>query len=525
MPQWRDVDVNFRGSGNAFSDATQAAARAGQGFSDLARTLEEQKRYETELARQKVLDERATTLFNQQQEDRNQLLKDRAGRIEISQLLSQTVPHLLSKDTGYDGTVVAGAIDGTVGMMQGGTEGGAGIGKISTPRTMQVTTTGQREVALPTPNPQVDFTSKVRGAGQKLPEKSTMRQVVEGILPVSGVGNVMKAGYALMPDPAVSKLLETPGMYKIVPGSSVRELNKAGEEALKKGMIPGTIRNVSMKTDLNSIDFSNPVDAKRNPFSQTSKGTAYFRDTKSGHLVSEKDVTRALTGVDMKPTKVETVTGTKTVKIPGLENVLMSAYKAGGNPKQIQSVGNDIKAGYQSVLDMLPKDNTARREELRNIANELYADRGLDPKDYDIDKVVNGLLPKTEVSEAQKIAMNTTINALDKQLEQLNKNREYSLAERKFLADQYFNNARLVLSQQELAFQKQKARAEGTKIPEGYILDPRYAPEGYVSKDAYLAGLKKAARTPEEIRKEQLEIQKLEKELKSGFSLFSPSTW
>lgn len=67
MPQWRDVDVNFRGSGSAFSDATQAAARAGQGFSDLARTLEEQKRYEAEQARQKGLDERAAKAEKRQQ--------------------------------------------------------------------------------------------------------------------------------------------------------------------------------------------------------------------------------------------------------------------------------------------------------------------------------------------------------------------------------------------------------------------------------------------------------------------------
>lgn len=86
MPQWRDVDVNFRGSGSAFSDATQAAARAGQGFSDLARTLEEQKRYEAEAARQKVLDARATTLFNQQQEDRNRALQQREALLQADQL-------------------------------------------------------------------------------------------------------------------------------------------------------------------------------------------------------------------------------------------------------------------------------------------------------------------------------------------------------------------------------------------------------------------------------------------------------
>jgi hypothetical protein len=412
-------------------------------------------------------------LFKQQQDDRQQVKDDRAGRIWVQEQLALATPHLYAKDQNYSdsiaGKTAIQSIDGATNITQGPTLNNRASLLPGGTLTKEVPTSKNRVVAAGTPNPKIDFNAYVEGPGEKLPGKSKYSQVVEGIAPVSGIGNVLKLLNSATPSTAEEKLLSTPGMYTSIPGSSARKLNDAGKNALQKGILPGPQVVSKISTDLNSIDFSQAYGKDAKPAGGKDQNTigadVYFKDRQTGELVNEKAISGVLAKTNMKPTKVETVVGTKTVQIPGLNRVLTSAYKTQGTtPQEVQKVGQDIKAGYRNVIDMLPPDNGAKREELRNIATALYASKGLDPKDYDIGKVVDGLLPKTDISEGQRIAMQTTISAMDKQLEQLNKNREYGLQERKFLTDSIMDKARLSLEQQRVTIAKNQAKSE--KLPE-----------------------------------------------------------
>lgn len=461
MPVWRDVEPRFQGSSAALSDANQAFANAMTGIGNVGRRIDAEKLAAEEKAQKDLL-------FSQAQADRNRLLKDRESRIDIQKLLSDTVGNLYSKDTSMQdtdaGKAFIGAIDGAVTSATGST------GKIPSISGQYIAVPSEKQVVenLPRPNPKVTFDAKVIGGPEKLPQRGKL-QPLEWMNPVTGITNAMTV---FSPDPAKSKLLETPGMYNIVPGSSVRTLNDAGKAALKKGEIPGKPELVGLQTNLDSIDFSQAYGKNRQPFADTKgnrqKGDAFFKDTKTGQLVNEKDITRAVSGVDMKPTQVRTVLGVKTEKVPGLSKALTSAFKNEGiNPAEVKAAGDNIKAGYASILGMLPKDNAGRREELRNIALALYADKGLDPNEYDIDKTVNSLLPKTEVSEAQKLAMSTVMHGLDKQLDQINKDREFSWQKKVGLHSMAMDEARTKLAQLShgLAVSKFKSDSKTVRNP------------------------------------------------------------
>lgn len=453
MPQWREVSPDFGSSTRAFGDALQQVNTVANVPTQLLKTIEEQKRYDAEQARQKVADERAATLFNQQQDAYKQQLKDRESRIMFEGIKGELLPHLQAQDTRpaeFDGILNSTQQIPTSNYIS--SEVGS-AGKVSIP------TISQKNVNLPTPNPEVKFATKERGASEKLPEKSTFRKVVNGMLPISGIGNIMKVGDAILPDPAVSKLLETPGMYTTRPGSSARELNDAGKAALAKGMIPGTIEDKTRSTLFNNIDFSKSYDKNRNPYNKN--GDAYFLDKASGQLVNEKSITSALKNVNMKPTKVETVIGTKTISSTSPTKILTDAKQYGMNPEVVKRSYDKIDDGYKQVLNMLPKDNTARRDELRGYLTQIASNLGMDPKDYDINKEVDSILPKSEMSESQKYAANTVIHALDEKKKEIMDNKKLALQEKEMLLNQQYRNASLGL--QKLEYEAKKAAIKTTE--------------------------------------------------------------
>jgi hypothetical protein len=432
------------------------------GMTKYAQQMGDQIRADEKYAAEKA---QKDLLFAQAQEDRARMLKDRDSRIEVQKLLSDTLGHLYAKDVGIGdteaGKAMLGAIGQSVANAQSTVGGTGGINTLTKPQYVTSQVSKNIVENLPRPNPKITFDAKVTSNPEKLPQRGKL-EPLEWMNPVTGITNAITA---FSPDPAKAKLLETPGMYSVVPGSGVRTLTPAGEAALKKGEIPGKPVLVGLQTDLNSIDFSQAYGKNRQPFADAKgtvqKGDAFFKDTKTGQLVNEKSVTKVLSGIDMKPTQVRTVLGTRTDKVPGLSQAAVAAFKTEGvNPAEVKAAGDNIKAGYASVLSMLPKDNAGRREELRNIALALYADKGLDPNDYDIEKTINSLLPKTEVSEAQKLAMNTIIHGLDKQLDQINKDREFSWAKKVGLHNMAMDDARTKLAQLSHGLQVRKFNEE-----------------------------------------------------------------
>ncbi|HET8689411.1 MAG TPA: hypothetical protein VFM18_22600, partial [Methanosarcina sp.] len=167
MPQWREINPDFGASTHAFGNAMQQVNTVAGIPTQLLKDAEAQRRYETEQARQKVADERATTLFNQQQDAYKQQLKDRENRIMFEGIKGELLPHLQAQDTRpteFDGILNSTQQIPTSDYASSGT---TGIGKVTVP------TISQKTVNLPMPNPGINFATKERGANEKLPEKST----------------------------------------------------------------------------------------------------------------------------------------------------------------------------------------------------------------------------------------------------------------------------------------------------------------------------------------------------------------
>lgn len=525
MPQWKDVDVNFRGSSSALGDAMQQIAAAASIPGQMLKDREAQKRYEAELARQKVLDDRATTLFEQQQADRAQQLKDRENRVLFEGLKGELLPHLQAQDgrpTEFDGVLSA--------VQQIPVSGGQNGGQSAVAPTITQTYAYDKRVPLALPNESIDY---------KVAKNTKVLNEYKEAPTVFGIPQSVAKPKIEALDKREDALLSTPGMYRTLPASSVRELTPAGQKALAQieAERKEVLRDKSVpkyktvtkledrQTTFNDLDLSRALTKTGAPAEANAKVEEMFvRDTKSNNLVPLSKAMASGSRIGQAPTeKIETAIGTRTVKGPTLGRIMTDAKQYGMNPEAVKQSYAKIDDGYKQVLAMLPKDNSARREEMRGYLTMIASNLGLDPKDVDISKEVDSILPKAEMSEAQKFAANTVIHALDEKKKEIMDNKKLALQEKEMLLQNEYRKASLGLQQAELSLKREAGKA--AKIPEGYILDPRYAPEGYVSKDAYLQNLKKAARTPEEIRKEQLEIKKLEKELTPGFSLFSPSTW
>lgn len=445
---WTPVQANFDGTiGSLMQSAQRGVSDVGQAagqYLDRVAADEREKRRQMESDRafglQKAAEDRA-------QGEYDRINKERENVIMASNVLSELTPHLLSKDTpaisGEMGSILSQPT-GTGQVQYGGT--GAG-GTVQVPYTKRVQqgTVGDPDAV----NTTFRYNVKEPGAYKEGPITSA-RQA--------------------RPTPLqneLDSLLDTKGMYTSRPASSVRDLNQAGmtrkneiesqiREIMRDKSVPA--QNKVMTSDFNSLNLGKALTidgkpaGKNVPFDQQ-----YVMDEKNNKLVPMNTATaiaqKQQQGIDQAsvPNYVNK-TGYKDVPINS--GRLMTQFTSKGYaPDQVQAVANDVSGRYQKLLSMLPSDNSARREELTQYANMVVSNLGIDPRAFDTKAYVDRLLPKTEMSESQKVGFQTLIHGLDRELDQANKNREFSLEEYKIKTDNAFKNA-------ELAVKKQSAKSE-----------------------------------------------------------------
>lgn len=419
-------------------------------------TQREQEKYLADAYRQRLLDDRATEEYNRKKADRE-------GRIQVQQLLSDTVDHLYAKDQKFsDGGVGLQALSNALGT---GTQptgtpttGASGAG-VTTPATAYnepiIKTTTKREF----PNVPIDY-KVITG------QKEVAAPYVEG-----KDSSYRRHQINLLKDKIKEQLAGTASILDpVAKNKAILDINKAYDTDYKEIMrdkskpktqvVGGVIQN--RQTTFDDLDLGTALtkDGKR-AGKDTPVNKTYVRDTVTKNLVPLAKAMEAGTKVGLgEETKtVETVVGTRKTTVPGLSAMMASAYKEGSNPKEVQAIGQNIQTQYRNLLESLPKDNSAKRDELRNIALALYADKGLDPNDYDVSKVVDSLLPRTEMSEQQKAAVNAQLDMLHRQMDQINKNREFGLKEKELALHEATKRAELGLRQAEFAWRKEDAKA------------------------------------------------------------------
>lgn len=470
MPQWKEVSPDFKGSTHAFGDAMQQINTVAGIPTQLLKDIESQRRYDAEQARQKVADDRATTLFNQSQADRSQQLKDRENRIMFEGLKAELLPHLQSQDS------KPMEFDGVLNSIQTIPSNISNDRKyISTPIPVESSVNNKKPVTI-LPNEKIDY--QVSNT-IKVPNEYKAAPTVFGI-PQSVAKPKLEAL-----DLRENALLNTPGMYRNIPASSVRELTTAGKkelnqialerkEALRDKSIPKYKNIVSLQdrqTTFNDLDLSKALTRTGQPATKNAKLDEMFvRDKTSNNLVPLSKAMTAGSKIGQATVeKVGTAVGTRTVKGPSLSRIMTDAKQYGMNPEEVKQSYSRIDDGYKQILSLLPKDNTSRREEMRGYLTSIASNLGLDPKDIDINKEVDSILPKIEMSESQKFAANTVVHALDEKKKEIMENKKLALQEKEMLLNQEYRNASLALQRD-----TKKGETEG-KLPPGYTLyvDPK----------------------------------------------------
>lgn len=451
LPVWNPVTVN--------SDRTTAALLAAgpAGFKELGDTAGGIVNDINNRARQAEADARAKLLFDQQQEDRAKVLKEKENTLLAQQVFSDLIPNLQSKDQNAAMPEMASIL----GRAPAELEQNASRSVTNTgTTTMQVPYTYNRKTALPLPNELINY--QVRTGSKQVPNEYKAAPTVFGI-PQS----VAKPKIEAL-EKREDALLETPGMYTTRPGSSVRDLSPKGRaeftkiEAERKEVlrdksipkmrtIPGVV--VDRQTTFNNLDLSTALTKTGKPAgANVPVNQSYVKDKTTGNLVPLSKAMEAGSKIGQAPTeKVETVVGTKTVKMPGLGAIMSEAKAIGANPEAVKQTYGRIADGYKEVLNLLPKDNSTKRDELRGYMLQVYGNLGLDAKN--VDKELDAFLPKIELSDQQKTAANIVLQGLDKQIDQINKDRTFSLQEREFAANQAYRSAELGLKKAGLALQ------------------------------------------------------------------------
>jgi ElaB/YqjD/DUF883 family membrane-anchored ribosome-binding protein len=458
--QLQQIMPNFSGSAQSMNTAMQNVNQVG----DVANTYltrlgqdakdkQEEARYQTEQGRLDKADARVQSEFDRQKQDRD-------NRINFVSAAADLVPHLQSQDTAVVSPEMSNVLQNTTVPPQ--QSYGVPQGLANTTMRVPTQETVQNGVAG---NPNVVNTAFKYGV-------TVPGQYKEGQM------NSVRTQAQNTTEDKIGAILNTPGMYTARPASSVRDLNEAGlsaksklESQLKDIMRDKTIPNEKkvLTSDFNSLNLGTTytkdgeVAGKGVPF-----GSLYVKDDKNGSLISMNTATAVAQqqqkGIDQAsvPTYI-TKTGYKDVPVSGTK--LMQQFSGKGySPDQVAKVASGVKQQYGELLSILPKDNAGKREELRTYLNMMAGNLGIDPKDMDVNAYADKLLPKSEMSEQQKLGFQTILHGLDKELDQANNNREFSLQEWKAKTDVSFQNAKLGLEKQRLASDRESTKSKFSPI-------------------------------------------------------------
>lgn len=201
----QQIRPDFSGSAQSMHQAMQGVNQLGDYANQLIKDVrqkeqdaKEQARYDTELARQKVLDDRATTLYDQQQKERADLL---AMKTAVGQGLLGIPEDALTMGQQGQPITQGGRVSPQEAYMSQGRS-------VVVPGTQGYYKTEQSPGKYSNPNPTIVFNrGQTVSKENKLPENSKLSQVIDGMAPLSGIGNIAKGVNAFLPDAAKNKLL------------------------------------------------------------------------------------------------------------------------------------------------------------------------------------------------------------------------------------------------------------------------------------------------------------------------------
>lgn len=415
--------------------------------------LNEQERWDKDFSLRKAADARAQATENRAQSEFDRLNKERENVLLATSVLADLQPHLLSKDT-------SPVMQGMDNVMQQGIlpkGGGYAGGSVSVPiGTTKVPYTYKEQVQASNAPVDVQFKYNVNTTPYKERKDSSLLQ--RQVAPIQQ---------------ELDSLLDTKGMYTTRPASSVRDLSPEGKA-----------RQAELQTQLKDVMRDKSVPQTRetllSSFGNLDLGTALTRDGKpagkdvpfnqqyvldkaNNKLVSMNTATavaqKQQQGIDMAsvPQYVEK-TGYKEVPIKS-DRIMSKFTTKGYAPAEVQQAMGNVQGQYMKLMEMLPKDNSARREEYKQYANMIVGNLGIDPRSFDVNAYVDKIMPKTEMSDAQKEAFRTAVHAVDVKLDQFNKDRTFNLQKWEAEASMAIRNAELSIRRSESA-----NKTDNTKI-------------------------------------------------------------
>jgi hypothetical protein len=374
----------------AMQGANQLGDYANQLMKDVRQReldAKEEARYQTEQARLKVQDDRATTTWEQAQKERADLL---AMKTAVGQGLLGVPEDALTM--GQQPTIVQQTVSPQEVYMSQGRN-------IVVPGTSgrRVTTTAPGGYTNPNPEILFNRTKMVPGVTTPTPvgdkpfletayNKSAFTapyRAVQGL--VMGTGEALKKSWETANAPLKDRMNALkPNLQEFVnPTGSNKVLGMAGRESPQpKEQVQMVPKVVAAKTTLNDIDMVNLFNSKGKPVSAKDAGDGskvYYRTKVEGALVNAMDVAKGAV------TKENSYVQGKSEKtyIPGTTGY--TKYVGGTTNKEfigsngttvpvktvVGSVQNAIGA-YQDIVDRMGKGTTA--EKITKISNDITKD-------------------------------------------------------------------------------------------------------------------------------------------------------
>jgi hypothetical protein len=429
--EWKQVGADFgRGTGTMMGNAVDATKTFSNYFNNLGQQIVAEER-------QKVLDDRATTLFGQSQDDRTKLLKEQADEKAKQEAARNILAVYGDTQAAADNKGYNQALDKwTAGGMQG---------------------------AAPVIQ---DYNASVIPANVNLTTK------------VPNVGGT--SGRTIFSN--VAKQVVTPGT-EVIPQTAVQQV------APTKGL------------SLDTNGFTPWIGGATGSNSKSVQyiDTPYGADTKTTKPSMSLNYTPSEAKADklLAPTTPKQAATTKN-KVTTVMQKVATGMTSGTPPKLNQMEG----ALIEKIFSTVDPEAQNRKEGRKSLESMLFS-LGMKPSDVKEYADMGVKSVYGDGADPLKLALaNAKMDAAKENIKSTNDLGALLYKEQK-------QDARTAM-QENRADARSKSSTASSKIPKNYMIDPRYAPKGYLTEAEYEQQLKQKYRTPEELKDASLKSKLLE---------------
>jgi hypothetical protein len=265
-------------------------------------------------------------------------------------------------------------------------------------------------------------------------------------------------------------VIEDRSLSTNIPASSARKPNAKGQ-ALLDLMDKDIAAKKSgvQSTPLSNIDQTNMYNKEGKLLTGGASSDSVYFKSKNGDLVNALDVgkamqnsfqpgTAATTKVSTIPTREKIMSGAAAPINVTMKQLTTTASKEGIPVQAVQGTVAKVNSGYQSILELLGKDNNKERDTLREMVASQASQNGLLPNEYDVGKAVDTIMPANELTGRQQAAVNVSLKELDAAREDFWKNKEMSFKEREAAWDRIMDQQKLSLERAGLSLRSQELK-------------------------------------------------------------------